>query len=121
MHAHHSPAIIYYSVLDQRSRDPYRLLAYVHTSGSFAKKDREEEREEERESEKGKGGEKARPSETNGARNEKEEQGQRMGEKMPKKRNGSATVSVFYCRRICRIDRHSREDEKENRKREGQE
>lgn len=29
-------------------------------------------------------------------------------EKIPKKRNGSAVVSVFYCRRICRIDRHSR-------------
>lgn len=35
--------------------------------------------------------------------------------KMPKKRNGGAVVSVFYCRRICRIDRHCERNERGGR------
>lgn len=49
--ATHSLAIIYYSVLhpQHRGRDPYKLLTYTHTSGSFAKKNKTKGREEERE------------------------------------------------------------------------
>lgn len=89
VHAHHSPAIIYYSVLDQRSRDPYRLLAYVHTSGSFAKKKKKIKRERDKRSEK------ARPSETSGTRNEKEEQGQRTGENAKKEERQRGRVGVL--------------------------
>lgn len=88
--APHSPAIIYYSVLDQRSRDPYRLLAYMHTSGSFAKK-----KKKDKEGEREKRSEKARPSETSGARNEKEEQGQRRGENAKKEERQRGRVGVL--------------------------
>lgn len=69
------------------SRDPYRLLAYVHTSGSFAKKKIKRERE--------KRSEKARPSETSGTRNEKEEQGQRTGENAKKEERQRGRVGVL--------------------------
>jgi len=50
--ATHSPAIIYYTVLDlQRGLDPYRLLTYMHTSEFCKKREKERKRERERDRE----------------------------------------------------------------------